>query len=118
MDLLLHQTVISILITVYVPISLAYNIFMIREKGWFNRLCYGIMGISLMINTPVIVKNYQQYIMGHFSGLPETISTNQTIADIIVALVFALVLIIYICVFIGRRRKHVKRNINRSQRPA
>ena len=74
MKLLLHQTVIFTFTTIYVPMSLAYFIFMLKEKEWLNRLCYGIIGAVLLLNLPNILLQYQQYIMGHSAGLPEAIS--------------------------------------------
>ena len=49
------------------PMTLTYSIFMFKEKGWRNRFCNGLVGTALLVNLPNVIKNYQQYVMGHFS---------------------------------------------------
>lgn len=103
MDYLFHQITAFILMMLYVPVTMAHTIFMIKEKGFLNRLCYVIVASSLIVNLPNVIKNYQQYLMGHFSGLPEVILTRQLIADTIVMIVMPLVIISYIYVKIRMR---------------
>ena len=98
MDYLFHQITVFILMMIYVPVAITHTIFMIKEKGWLNRICYVIMSSCLIINLPNIVKNYQQYLMGHFSGLPEVITKGQLIADTVVMIVLTLVIISHIYV--------------------
>ena len=104
MDLLLHKIIISIFITVYMPMTLTYYIFMFKEKGWRNRFCNGLVGTALLVNLPNVIKNYQQYVMGHFSGLPEVITTRQFTADIIFVIVSVLAIGIFTCAFVSYRR--------------
>ena len=96
MDYLFHQIIVFIVMMIYVPVSMAYTIFMIKEKGWFNRICCVVMTSSLIINLPYVIRNYQQYLMGHFSGLPEVITKGQLVADTVIMIVLTLVIISYI----------------------
>ena len=101
MDLLFHQIAVFILMMIYVPVTMVHTIFMIKEKGWLNRICYVVIASSLIINLPNVIKNYQQYLMGHFSGLPEVITKSQLIADTVVMVTVTLVIIC--CIYIKIR---------------
>lgn len=103
MDLLFHQIIVFIVMMVYVPVSMAYIIYISKEKGWLNRICCVVMSSCLIINLPNVIKNYQQYLMGHFSGFPEVITKGQLIADTVVMIVLTLVIISYIYVKIRMR---------------
>lgn len=104
MDYQFHQITVFIVMMVYVPASMAYTIFMIKEKGCFNVICHAVMALCIIINLPNVIKNYQQYLMGHFSGLPEVITKSQLIADTIILIVLTLVIISYIYVKIRIKR--------------
>jgi len=104
MDYQFHQVVVFILTAIYIPMIMANTILMIKEKGWRYHLCYGIIAMGLIANLPSVIKNYQQYLMGHFSGLPEVISENQLIADSVVTCVFMMVVISFTYFFIVYRK--------------
>lgn len=93
MDYQFHQVTVFAIMGVYIPAIIIYIICMIKEKGWSNRLCYGFIVTGLTLNLPNVVKNYQQYLMGHFSGLPEVISKAQLVADTVVMIIVTLVTI-------------------------
>lgn len=104
MSLLFHQITICIIVVGYVPIILAHYICMLKEKKLSDRLCWGSIVVVLILNLPNIIKNYQQYIMNHFSGLSETITSTQITADIIAIILFVTVLSICTALLIAYKR--------------
>lgn len=103
MDYLFHQIIVFIVMMIYVPVSMAYIISISKEKGWLNRICCMAMSSCLIVNLPYVIKNYQQYLMGHFSGLPEVITKGQLIVNTVIMIVLILVIISYIYVKIRMR---------------
>lgn len=104
MDLLFHQITIFILMMIYVPLIMSHIMYMIKENRWSSRLCYGVISIGLIVNFPNIIENYQQYLMGHFCGLPEVTTIRHFTADVIFVIIFALVISICICTSTACRR--------------
>lgn len=87
MELLLHQTTIFVLTAMWIPLTMYNLIRSIEKSSWLHRSTV----TALIITFPNIIKQYQQYIMGHFSGLPEVITTSQISADIAFMIIFLLI---------------------------
>ena len=84
MDYLFHQITIFIMTTIYIPLTIFQVICIVKAINWKYYLLHTIAILCLINGLPITLMNYQQYIMGHPSGLSETITKSVTTADIIV----------------------------------
>jgi len=108
MDYQFHQTIVFILMAIYVPLIMTNFILMVKGKNKSDYLCYGLITIGLIFSLPSLMQRYQQYLMGYFSGLPEIITTTQSIYDVIVIIMFLLIIGICICTYINSIRYNKK----------
>ena len=104
MELLFHQIIVFMLTAIYFPLIMGEIVVIITDKDLFNRIGYGVVLALLIITFPKVIKNYQQYLMGHFSGLPELITRSQTISNTITVVMILLIMCFLIGVTIKFRK--------------
>lgn len=94
MDYLFHQIVVFIVTIIYIPLIIFQIICIIKITNWKHYLLHTIVIVYLINSLPITLINYQQYIMGHFSGLPKTITKMVITTDIIILiLIFSMVIV-------------------------
>ena len=96
MDMLFNQIIVFILTAIYFPLIIGEIVAIVIDKDLTNRIGYGIVLTILITTFPRVIRNYQQYLMGHFSGLPEVITNGQTISNILTVAVILLMVCLII----------------------
>lgn len=106
MDMLFNQIIVFILVAIYFPLIMGEIVAIIIDKDLINRIRYIFVLIILIITFPSVIKHYQQYLMGHFSGLPKVITICQTTSNILTVAV--LLLMVYLLIKIALNLKKMK----------